>query len=222
MATLHFFGHSCWLLKQEKTALLFDPFLTGNPFQIIKADEVDCTHILLSHGHGDHLGDTISIAKRTGAMVVSTFEVANFCAEQGCKVHEMHLGGKHAFDFGYVRVTLALHGAGVPGGHACGFVVDFFGHKVYFAGDTALFGDMSLIGRFEKLDYAILPIGDNYTMGPEDAAEAANLLQPKCVIPMHYNTMPLIAQDAQAFKQDVEKRFHIPVRIVEPGEIVQL
>lgn len=222
MTTLRFLGHSCWLLKQGNVALLFDPFLTGNPFQVTTAEEIECTHILLSHGHDDHWGDTVSIAKRTGATVISTFEVANLCAEQGCKVHQMHLGGKHAFDFGYVRITLAFHGAGVPGGHACGFVVNFYGKNIYFAGDTALFGDMSLIGRREKLDFALLPIGDNYTMGPEDAAEAAQLLQPKCVIPMHYNTMPLIAQDAIAFKKDVEGRFGIPVRIMNPGEEIEI
>lgn len=222
MVSLRFLGHASFALEHNGTTLLFDPFLTDNPFQAATAETIDCQYILVSHGHFDHLGDALQIAKRTGATIISTAEIANLCREQGCNAHAMHLGGKHAFDFGYVRVTLAFHGAGIPGGHACGFVVSFFGKTVYFAGDTALFGDMKLIGRLEKLDYALLPIGDNFTMGPGDAAEAANMLQPRCVIPMHYNTWPLIAQDPEVFKEDVENRFNIRVQIVNPGETIPL
>lgn len=222
MNTLKFYGHACFLLSNGQTSLLFDPFLTDNPFKTGMPDDIQCDYILVSHGHFDHLGDALKIAKRTGATVISTAEIAGLCGEQGVKTHAMHLGGKHAFDFGYVRITLAFHGAGVPGGHACGFVVNLGGTTVYFAGDTGLFGDMALIGRLEKIDCALLPIGDNFTMGPQDAAEAAAMLKPRLVVPMHYNTWPLIAQSPEDFKRDVEERFSIPVKIVNPGETITL
>lgn len=222
MTSLKFFGHSCFMLSNTETSLLFDPYLSDNPFHISSAEDIDCNYILVSHGHHDHLGDAVSIAKRTGAQVISTAEVARLCGEQGCKHHAMHLGGKHAFPFGQVRITLAFHGSGVPGGHACGFVVNFYGSNIYFAGDTGLFGDMALLGRLEKIDYALLPIGDNYTMGPQDAAEAAGMLKPRFVVPMHYNTWPLIAQSPEDFRHDVETRFSIPVKIIQPGETLIL
>jgi L-ascorbate metabolism protein UlaG (beta-lactamase superfamily) len=222
MTSLQFLGHACFLLKNEDVSLLFDPFLSKNPFQIVQPKDVSCDYILVSHGHFDHLGDTIEIAKRNGATVISTAEVANLCADQGCKTHGMHLGGKHSFDFGFVRLTLAFHGSGVPGGHACGFIVNFFGTTIYFAGDTGLFGDMALLGRLEKIDYALLPIGDNFTMGPSDAAEAVGFIKPGTVIPMHYNTWPLITQSASIFKADVEARFMIPVKILDPGQTLSL
>ena len=222
MSELKFLGHACFLLSDGETAILFDPFLTDNPVRAATADQIDCQYILVSHGHSDHLGDAVNIAIRTGATIIATAEVARACAEQGAKTHAMHLGGKHGFDFGFVRVTPAFHGSGIPGGHACGFIVNFFGKNVYHSGDTALFGDMGLLGRLESIDAALLPIGDNFTMGPSDAAEAAHLLQPKMVIPMHYNTWPLIAQSPEAFKKDVETRFGIPVHILKPGEILQL
>lgn len=222
MINLRFFGHSCFLLKSGADAILFDPFLKDNPFKIIDPDEIQCNYILVSHGHFDHLGDAVAIAKRTGATVISTAEIAGLCGGHGCNNHAMHVGGKHNFDFGFVRLTLAFHGAGVPGGHACGFIVNFHGKTVYFAGDTGLFSDMALLGRLEKIDYALLPIGDNFTMGPSDAAEAVGLLKPKTVIPMHYNTWPLIAQSPDDFKQAVEQRFSIPVTIMNPGDELEL
>ncbi|MDD4601824.1 hypothetical protein SDC9_27503 [bioreactor metagenome] len=222
MSTLNFFGHSCFYLEETNIALIFDPFLSANPFQKTNHSQINCDYILISHAHFDHLGDTIDIANRTSATVISTAEVANLCAKEGCNTHAMHIGGKHTFDFGYVRITPAFHGAGVEGGHACGFIVNFKGKTIYFAGDTSLFGDMELLGRLEKIDYALLPIGDNFTMGPEDAAEAVGLLKPKAVIPMHYNTWPLIAQSPDQFKQIVEGRFSIPVHILQPGEAIDL
>ncbi|WP_425057767.1 hypothetical protein SCACP_23050 [Sporomusa carbonis] len=221
MTTLKFYGHACFQLTYGKTSLLFDPFFTGNPINNAKAEEIECNYILVSHGHSDHLGDTVAIAKRTGATVITTAELASLVGEQGCANISMHLGGKRAFDFGYVRITPAFHGSGVPGGHAAGFVVNFFGTTVYFAGDTALFGDMALIGRLEQIDYALLPIGDNYTMGPDDAVEAVKMLNPRIVIPMHYNTWPLIAQSPEAFKQKVEA-INIPVHIISPGQYIEL
>ncbi|MBP2665635.1 MAG: metal-dependent hydrolase [Firmicutes bacterium] len=222
MPKLKYLGHACFLLQDGKNALIIDPFLTGNPVAATTADQINCQYILVSHGHEDHLGDAVSIAKRTGATIISTAEIARACGEKGAEVHAMHLGGKHSFDFGYVRITPAFHGAGIPGGHACGFIINYYGKIVYHAGDTAIFGDMALLGRLEAIDVALLPIGDNFTMGPSDAAEAANLLQPKRVIPMHYNTWPLIAQSPENFKLDVETRFKIPVQILKPGETFTL
>ncbi|HWR45047.1 metal-dependent hydrolase [Sporomusa sp.] len=221
MTTLTFYGHACFSLANGTTTLLFDPFFTGNPITTTKAEEVACNYILVSHGHGDHLGDTVEIAKRTGATVIATAELAALVGQQDCANISMHLGGKRVFDFGYVRITPAFHGSGVPGGHAAGFIVSFFGKTLYFAGDTALFGDMALLGRLEKIDYALLPIGDNYTMGPDDAVEAVKLLNPRTVIPMHYNTWPLIAQSPEAFKAKVEEQ-HIPVHIMAPSQSIEL
>lgn len=222
MSTLKFFGHACFQLTEGDKTIIFDPFLKDNPFKIAQPEDIKCDYVLVSHGHFDHLGDTISIATRSGATVISTAEIANLCTQQGTTSHAMHLGGKHAFDFGYVRLTLAFHGAGVPGGHACGFIVNFYGKTIYFAGDTALFGDMELIGRLEKIDYALLPIGDNFTMGPADAVEAVGLLKPRAVVPMHYNTWPLIAQSPEAFKVEVENRFGTTVHIIQPGHSLNL
>lgn len=222
MPNLKYFGHSCFLLAAGNTSILFDPFLTGNTWNVAKPDDISCNYILVSHLHGDHSQDAIPIAQRTGATVISTAEIANMCSEKSIKNHAMHLGGKHAFDFGYVRIAPAFHGSGIAGGHACGFIVNFFETVVYFAGDTALFGDMALLGRLEKIDYALLPIGDNYTMGPDDALEATSLLKPRAVIPMHYNTWPIIEQDPEKFKQHVEQKLGIPVHVIKPGSTLEL
>ena len=218
MSQLRYYGHACFSWENQGNILLFDPFLKDNPFQIAQPEDIDCHYILVSHGHFDHLGDAVAIAKRTGATIISTAEIANLCAGQECKTHAMHLGGTFDFPFGSVRVTPAFHGAGIPGGHACGFIVRQGEHRVYFAGDTALFGDMTLLGRLESIDCALLPIGGNFTMGPKDAAEAVAMLKPAMVVPMHYNTWPVIEQDPAQFKQDVESRLSTPVRILKPGE----
>ena len=218
MPELKYLGHACFMLRKGKNALIIDPFLTGNPAATETADQIDCQTILVSHGHDDHLGDAVSIAKRTGATIITTAEIARSCGEKGATVHGMHLGGKRTFDFGFVRITPAFHGSGIPGGHACGFIVNFYGKTFYHTGDTALFGDMALLGRLESIDVALLPIGDNYTMGPSDAAEAAHMLQPKLVVPMHYNTWPVIEQSPEKFKTDVETRFKIPVHIMKPED----
>ena len=218
MLTFHFYGHACFSLQQGNTILLFDPYLTENPFQTAQASAVKCNYILVSHAHGDHLGDTISIALRTKATVITTAEIAHLCADSGCETHAMHIGGKHSFEFGYVRITPAFHGSGIAGGHAAGFIVKFGDKTIYYSGDTGLFGDMALLGRLEKIDLAILPIGDNFTMGIDDAVEAVRLLQPKKVIPVHYNTWPLIKQSPEEFQEKVQSATAIPVLIVSPGE----
>ncbi|HWQ61293.1 MAG TPA: metal-dependent hydrolase [Negativicutes bacterium] len=221
-ATLTFLGHAAFALESGTVNILIDPYLTGNPAAAASQDELKADYILVTHAHGDHLGDTVAIAKRTGAKVVTTAEIAGMLKAQGCDVIPLHIGGKKKFDFGYVRVTPAFHGSGVAGGHAAGFIVNLAGTTVYHAGDTSLFGDMALLGRLEKIDYALLPIGDNYTMGPDDAVEAIGMLNPQVVVPMHYNTHALIQQSPEAFKKTVESRYKTKVLIMQPGAVLVL
>ena len=219
-----YYGHASFLLDDGTSKVLTDPFLTGNPLAAIQADEVECDYILLTHAHGDHLGDAPAIAKRTGAMVLGIPEVLDVClqAESDIKTHGMNIGGSVKLPFGKVRMTMALHSSGVAGGIACGYVIQIGGINVYFAGDTALFSDMKLIGQKDPLDYAVLPIGDNYTMGLEDAALAAQWLHTKNVIPIHYNTWPVIAQEAGRYKEVTEGMTRAAVHIVEPGGTLEL
>ncbi|XOQ25410.1 MAG: UPF0173 metal-dependent hydrolase [Mitsuokella multacida] len=224
MLTFTYYGHSAFLLDDGKYKVLFDPFLTGNPKAAIKAEDVDCDFILISHAHGDHLGDAPEIAAHTGAELVAIPEVLAICEQRvpGLKQHPMNLGGSLTLPFGKVRMTLAQHSSGVAGGIACGFVVYMGGKVVYFAGDTALFSDMQLIGHKDQLDYALLPIGDNYTMGLEDAAMAAQLLNARHVIPIHYNTWPIINQDVRHYKEITEAMSRAEVHIVEPGQSLEM
>ena len=219
-----YYGHASFLLNDGTSKVLTDPFLTGNPLAAIQADEVECDYILLTHAHGDHLGDAPAIAKRTGAMVLGIPEVLDVCLqdEGDIKTHGMNIGGSVKLPFGKVRMTMALHSSGVAGGIACGYVIQIGGINVYFAGDTALFSDMKLIGQKDPLDYAVLPIGDNYTMGLEDAALAAQWLNTKNVIPIHYNTWPVIAQEAGRYKEVTEGMTRAAVHIVEPGGTLEL
>src|SRR3989338_62559 len=204
---LTWYGPATLLLEAGGQQILVDPFFSGNPSASTSADKVAADYILVSHGHGDHVGDTVAIARRTGAMVISCFEVCHWLEGQGVKTHAQHLGGGHQHPFGYLKLTLALHGSAMPdgsyGGNPCGFLLTSAGKKIYLAGDTGLFGDMALIGE-EGLDLAVLPIGDNYTMGPDDALRAARLLKARHVIPVHYNTWDLIRQDAAAWAKRVE------------------
>lgn len=223
---LTWYGHAAMLLEAGGARLLVDPFFTGNPAAPVSADAVQADYILISHGHGDHVGDAIAIAQRTGATVIANFEVCNWITGQGvAKTHAQHLGGGFHHPFGYLKLTLALHGSGLPdgsyGGNPCGFLLTAEGKKVYLACDTGLFGDMRLIGE-EGLDLAVLPIGDNYTMGPDDALRAAKLLQARHLIPVHYNTWGLIAQDSSAWAQRVEAETPSKVRVLKPGESFSL
>lgn len=222
MAILKYYGHSCFQLTKGNHSLIFDPFLTDNPFNVAAHEDIECSHILVSHAHFDHIGDALEISKRTGALIISTAEIAHFAANADCNNHAMHIGGKKQFEFGYVRITPAFHGAGIPGGHACGFIVKFYDKTIYFAGDTGIFGDMELLGRLEKIDYALLPIGDNFTMGADDATTAAAMLKTGTVIPMHYNTWPVITQSPEKFKEATEKKTGIPVVIIEPGTSITI
>ena len=219
-----YYGHASFLLDDGTSKVLADPFLTGNPLAAIKASEVECDYILLTHAHSDHLGDAPAIAKRTGAMILGVPEVLDVClqAESDIKTHGMNIGGSIKLPFGKVRMTMALHSSGVAGGIACGYVIHIGDINVYFAGDTALFSDMKLIGQKDPLDYAVLPIGDNYTMGLEDAALAAQWLNTRNVIPVHYNTWPVIAQEAKRYKEVTEGITRAAVHVIEPGGTLEL
>jgi L-ascorbate metabolism protein UlaG (beta-lactamase superfamily) len=216
------YGHAALGLETGGYKLLVDPFFTGNPAARVSPDKVEADFILISHGHNDHVGDTLAIANRTGATVISNDEIANWIEGKGLKSHGQHLGGGYKYPFGYLKLTLALHGSALPdgtnGGNPAGFLLTCQeGKKIYMAGDTGLFGDMRLIGE-EGLDLAVIPIGDNYTMGPEDALRAVKMLQPKHVIPIHYNTWDLIAQNPISWAQRVEKETKAEVHVLKPGE----
>ncbi|MCG0277805.1 MAG: metal-dependent hydrolase [Thermanaeromonas sp.] len=214
-------GHAAVELWSSKKTLLFDPYITDNPLAPVKPNELKADYILISHAHFDHLGDTEAIARASNALVISTAEVVRLCESKGLRTHAMHIGGKRSFDFGYIRVTPAFHGAGIEGGHACGFVVQFYGKRIYFAGDTGLFSDMKLIGELEPLDLAFLPIGGNFTMGVEDAVIATEYLKPKAIVPVHYNTWPLIEADPYDFQKKVEARVGARVVVLRPGEVFE-
>jgi L-ascorbate metabolism protein UlaG (beta-lactamase superfamily) len=223
---LTYHGHACFSVRVGDTDLIIDPFLTGNDLADIGADEVQADYILVSHGHGDHVGDTVDIAERTGAMTISNFEVHNWLVEQGVqKAHPMHIGGGFDFPFGRVKLTIAHHGSSMPdgsyGGNPAGFLLTIEGKRIYHACDTGLFYDMKLIGQ-GGLDVAILPIGDNFTMGPDDALQAVNLLEPDVVIPIHYGTFDVIQQDPKGFAAMVESETSAQCLILQPGDSYQL
>ncbi len=224
--TFTWYGHAALGLETAGYKILVDPFFSGNPAASVTAENVPADFILVTHGHGDHVGDTLAIAKRTGAPVISVVEIADWLEKKGVKTHGQHLGGGYTHPFGYLKLTLALHGSGLPdgsyGGNPCGFLLTTKdGEKIYMAGDTGLFGDMRLIGE-EGLTLAVIPIGDNYTMGPADALRAVKLLQPKHVVPIHYDTWGLIAQDPQAWAAQVRKETTTQVHVIKPGESLKL
>ena len=224
--TVTFLGHGTFLVETHGTHLLIDPFLTGNPAASTTADLVPADVIILSHGHGDHVGDTIDVANRTGALVVANHEIVEWLTRQGLEnTHAQHIGGQHAFEWGTLKLTIAHHGSMLPdgsdGGNPCGLLLTLDDSTIYHAADTGLFLDMTLIGEV-GIDLAILPIGDNFTMGPDDALKAVKMIKPKQVIPDHYNTWPLIAQDADAWAQRVKNETDTQPLVLSPGESCQL
>lgn len=227
---VQYYGHSAMQIEGDGYSLLIDPFLSGNPVARVSPDEVKADYILLTHGHGDHLGDTVAIAKRNNATVIAPYELATYIGWQGVNVHPMHIGGAHKFAFGRVKLTQAFHGSGLTLddeqkiiylGMPSGILLTMEGKTIYHAGDTALFGDMKLIGERNQIDLAFLPIGDNFTMGPEDALLAAEWLRAKQVVPIHYNTFPLIEQDGEAFVSQLKDK-GIAGRVMNPGDIINL
>ena len=220
------FGHATLGLETGGFKLLIDPYFSGNPSVKIKANQVEADYILVTHGHGDHIGDTVEIAKRCSALVISNAEISSWLRKQGVKTHAQHIGGGYQHPFGYLKLTTALHGSSLPdgsnGGNPAGFLLTTNENKkIYMAGDTGLFGDMKLIGE-EGLDLAVIPIGDNYTMGPADALRAVKLLNPKAVIPIHFNTFDLIRQDPQAWAERVEAETDTKVHLMQPGDTYSL
>jgi L-ascorbate metabolism protein UlaG (beta-lactamase superfamily) len=218
---VRFLGHACFELSHGDTTVLIDPFLTGNPKAAISAEDAAATTILLTHGHGDHYGDVVDIAKRTGAPVVAIVELANEIGEEGVDVRDPNLGGTVKFDWGWVKLVPAWHTSTTPKGTVntpAGLLISIGDTIVYHLGDTCLFSDLQLVGRRFPIDVALMCIGGHYTMDRVDAVEAAALVGAKTVIPCHYNTFPPIQEDAHAFKSDVESATKSEVVVLEPGE----
>ncbi|MCL6458598.1 MAG: metal-dependent hydrolase [Gorillibacterium sp.] len=223
-------GHACVQLVHEGHSVMIDPFLTGNSLATVRAEELEAEYILLTHGHGDHIGDTEAIAKRTGATVISIVELASYMERTtGVKTVGMNLGGTVEVPFARFKMVQAFHSSSITTedgqiiymGMPAGFVIEMGGKTVYHSGDTALFGDMKLIGDRHSIDVAFVPIGDHFTMGPEDAVWAAEWLKAKLTVPMHYNTFPPIRQDADSYIAMLAKR-DIHGRVLKSGEALTL
>lgn len=222
MATqITYMGHGAVQIETGGRFILIDPFLSGNPSATVSADEVSADFIIVTHGHFDHVGDTVAIAKRTGALVLGNFELTDWLGKQGLEnIDAQHIGGAQQHAFGRLKLTIAHHGSMLPdgsnGGNPCGVLLTLADGVIYHAGDTGLFYDMKLIGE-EGVDVAILPIGDKFTMGPSDSVRAVKLIGPKRVIPCHYNTWPPIEQDVQAWASQIEAETSAEAVVLDPG-----
>ena len=220
-----FYGHSCVMATDGKNTIIIDPFLEGNPQATIKPEEVKVDYVLLTHGHGDHLGDAVQIAKNNNATIIAPNELAVYVSKKGAEAHNMHIGGAHDFPFGRVKLTIAHHGSAAGDGleytgNPCGFLVTMGGKTMYHSGDTSLFLDMKLIGEMHPIDLAFLPIGDNFTMGVDDAVKAVEFLKPKKVVPIHYKTWPVIDTEPKDFIAKIKGTATEGV-IVKPGESIE-
>lgn len=207
---LKYFSHSAFQITTKSgISILIDPFLDGNPTSPVKSEHVKADYIILTHAHGDHLGDSLKIAKRCKSKFIVIFELANYLTAKGADAHPLSTGGSYSFEFGKVKFTMAQHGSATPegiyAGLAAGVILSIDGIILYHTGDTGLFSDMKLIGEMNKIDYMLLPIGDNFTMGIDDAVKAVEFVDPKVAIPIHFNTYPIIAADPKEFKAKIEK-----------------
>lgn len=224
MAKATFLGHSCVLLQDGNHRLIIDPFLTGNNLAAMRPEQVEVQHVLISHGHGDHVGDAMAIAKRCGATVIANYELALLFGREGINAHPMHIGGAHDFDFGRVKLTIAHHGGGYGPdasrytGPPVGFLITLGDKVIYHPGDTGLFYDMKLIGEMNSIDLAFLPIGDNFTMGIDDAVKAAEFINARRVVPIHYDTFDVIKADPQQFASRVKNS---QVVVLKPGDTIE-
>lgn len=224
---ISYHGHSVVKIESNGKTVLIDPFINGNSLTDLKVEEVKADFILLTHGHGDHVGDTVEIAKRNDALVISTPEIATYLSWKGIRTHGMNIGGSYEFEFGKLKQTQAFHSSGyvtedkqiIYLGMPTGLLITIEGKTIYHAGDTGLFSDMKLIGEQHPIDVAFLPIGDNFTMGPEDAAYAAGLLGAKQVVPIHYNTFGVIKQDPYQFVKMLPEG---QGKVLEVGETIEL
>ena len=211
MATLKYYGHACWELKQDTTSVLIDPWFTGNPHAGSVPADLKPTLILVTHAHGDHLGDAVAISKSSGAAIVATPELANWCTSQGAKAQSLHMGGTLKQGFGWVKTIPAFHTSSIGSdqgprmlGTPVGFIVNFFGTTIYHAGDTCVFGDMKLFAELTPIDIAILPMGGHFTMDVQEATKAVELIRPKVAIPMHYKSFPVIQVEPEEFQKSVD------------------
>lgn len=223
---LRYFSHSSFqITTQSGSRLIIDPFLDDNPTSPVTSENIDADFIILTHGHGDHIGDAFKIAQRCNSLFICVNELANYCISKGFNAHNMHIGGSYEFEFGRLKFTIAHHGSMTPdntyGGEPAGVLLFIDGKTVYHTGDTGLFYDMKLIGEMNPIDYMLLPIGDNFTMGITDAVKAVELASPKTAIPMHYNTFPVIQADPQEFKQQVNA-LGKGCRVMEFGQEIDL
>ena len=223
---LKYFSHSAFQVTTNSgKIILIDPFLDGNPTSPVKSNEVKADYIILTHAHGDHIGDAFNIAKRCDPLFIAVNELANYCASKGFKAHNMHIGGGYNFEFGRVKFTIAHHGSMTPdgtyAGEPSGVILSIDGKNLYHTGDTGLFYDMKLIGEMTPIDCMCMPIGDNFTMGINDAVKAVELVNPKLAIPMHYNTFPVITADPLEFKKKVEQ-IGKKARVLNFGEEIEL
>ncbi len=223
---LRYFSHSAFQVTSNSgIKILIDPFLDGNPTSPVKSDDVMADYIILTHGHGDHIGDAFKIAKRYNSTFICVNELANYCINHGFKAHNMHIGGSYNFEFGKVKLTIAHHGSMTSdnyyAGEPSGVILSIDGKNIYHTGDTGLFFDMKLIGELTPIDYMLVPIGDNFTMGITDAVKAVELTDPKVAIPMHYNTFPVINANPFEFKSKVEQMGKKCI-VMEYGQEIEL
>ncbi len=208
MLKITWLSHSSFLLDDGTHQLIIDPFITGNPKAPVKVSSLKPQFVVLTHAHGDHMGDAVEIARRNNSLVIAVYELAGYMGSQGLNSHGMHIGGSYSFPFGRLKFTIAHHGSGFGEGkymgNPAGVLITMGGKTIYHTGDTGLFLDMKLIGEMNRIDAMLLPIGDNFTMGVDDAVKAVEFVRPAFAVPMHYNTFPLIQADPQDFKSKVE------------------